>query len=161
MSSLGCGGAYQLTEGHAKTIKSEGYDQSRNYPANSNCRWLFLGSRTEFEVSILIMDLEVCGSCSCDYIKIEPFASKTPTYKLCSKPRNDYLIKGDMAVLFHSDGSNEDEGFVVNITAWEGKKGAAEASDLHAIYFSELIIGIEITVQLGSKSFYRNAIFLV
>ena len=126
LSHLGCGGAYLSTQGQSMSVQSPNYGQGRKYPASSDCRWLFLGNnKTEFEVAVKEMDLEFCRECRCDYFTIKHVAelrSNTALYKMCDTQKENYLVKGDMVLFFHSDSTDQRSGFFVNITTWKGKE---------------------------------------
>ena len=117
----GCGGLFQLAHGQKTEIKSLNYGSLRNYPPNSDCRWLFMAdNNTEFDVIVQKLNFELC--CHCDYLRIyQGMQSKSNVlYEICTKPIQDYLIKGGMVLHFHSDYSLQAKGFLIDINAWKG-----------------------------------------
>ncbi|XP_065066382.1 cubilin-like isoform X3 [Rhopilema esculentum] len=119
-SNKGCGGLFEFKIGDSKIIKSPHY--GRNYPANSDCRWMLLRDNgTELEIIINEMYLETCSDCSsCDYIKIYKGITTLKTWKhtICQNFNTPYIINGNVVLHFHSDSGRENRGFAINVTAF-------------------------------------------
>ncbi|XP_065066381.1 cubilin-like isoform X2 [Rhopilema esculentum] len=124
-SNKGCGGLFEFKIGDSKIIKSPHY--GRNYPANSDCRWMLLRDNgTELEIIINEMYLETCSDCSsCDYIKIYKGITTLKTWKhtICQNFNTPYIINGNVVLHFHSDSGRENRGFAINVTAFRACGG--------------------------------------
>lgn len=104
-------------------IRSPKAGQLNPYPADSDCRWLFIADNsTELDIIVREMYLETCSYCSCDYVQIYKGIKDTGTklYKFCKKPNQEFLVRGGMVLHFHSDSGTEAAGFKINVSAWKG-----------------------------------------
>ena len=110
----GCGGLFQFLPGHSIIVKSPNYGIG-DYPANSDCRWVFLAdSNTRISIAIKTIDLETC----CDYIDIYRGFRKQygKLYHVIGWRKKQYIVTGDMEMYFKSDQGYEYAGFMINVT---------------------------------------------
>eukprot|EP00112_Aurelia_sp_Birch-Aquarium-sp1_P010422 Seg2224.1 transcript_id=Seg2224.1/GoldUCD/mRNA.D3Y31 product=Fucolectin-1 protein_id=Seg2224.1/GoldUCD/D3Y31 len=112
-SNKGCGGLFPFLSGHSIVVKSPN-DGNGKYPANSECRWVFLAdSTTRIGIAIKTMQLETC----CDYVNIYQGFRKQDAkpYRIQGQGKK-YVVTGDMEIYFKSDYSDQRTGFMINIT---------------------------------------------
>ncbi|KAL9986774.1 hypothetical protein ACROYT_G000968 [Oculina patagonica] len=99
------------------TLKSPGYPD--NYPNDLDCKWeVPIPQNMTMSISIIFFDLEYDSLCEFDYLTIT-HDKEQKFSKYCGQMtrRTIYSTGDEVLITFHSDGSKQGGGFVINFIA--------------------------------------------
>lgn len=152
---------------HGKTVlKSPNYPEK--YPSNQHKEWIFNQTTGRWAMTIKDFRLEESGQCVKDYLLIRRSRSTyTTPVKLCGySGSHSYFSEGSyLHITFHSDGSEEDKGFSIEVQHFmnldEAKavvnkenKQVKEVKVVTHFEYEELFIGLLCVLSLAAVLFF-------